>query len=407
MNILYLAHRIPYPPNKGDKIRSFHEITHLSHKHNIFLVTTLDNPEEQRHVEGLKTYCTDIFAIYFNRKKRLFSKLYRPEPFSILSFHDARIQTQVDKILRNANIEVIIVFCSSMAQYVIHSESYKKGRLRDVRLVLDFVDMDSDKWRQYAQYCHFPMNVIYQLENYRLFKYEVMLNSIFDSSVFSSDREVKAFQTHHPSAQNVLAIPNGVDFNYFCLKEKASVGEFNFPKNGPRILFTGVMDYFANEDGVIWFCEKILPRIRQTIPNVEFYIVGNRPTDVVWALSEYDGVNVTGFVPDIRPYYWLADICVVPLRIARGLQNKVLEAMATGNAVVATSNASDGIQCSDGEDIIIEDDEEQFALEVVNLLQNEPAQRQLAHNARENVLKNYSWAKNMAQLDNLLEGKVV
>lgn len=406
LNILYLAHRIPYPPNKGDKIRSFHQIIHLSHKHNIFLISTLDDPEEEKHIESLKPHCTDIFAVYFNRKARLFSQLYQEKPFSILSFYDFRIQTQVDTILSNTNIDAIIVFCSSMAQYVIHSKSYKKGQLRDVRLILDFVDMDSDKWRQYAQYSNFPMNLVYWLENHRLLKYEVMLNSIFDYSVFSSDCEVKTFKAHHPDAQSVMTIPNGVDYDYFSLKENAPAGVFNFPKNGPRILFTGVMDYFANEDGVIWFCEKIFPQIRQKIPSVEFYIVGNRPTDVVWALSEHDGVTVTGFVPDIRPYYWLADVCVVPLRIARGLQNKILEAMATGNAVVATSNASNGIICSNGEDIIIVDNEKHFALEVVNLLQNEPVQRRLAHNARKNIIKNYSWQNNMEKLDNLLEGKV-
>lgn len=402
MNILFLAHRIPYPPNKGDKIRSFNEIKHLSKEHSIFLVTTLDEPEEEEYVSELSQYCEDVYAVYFNRRARLLAQLMKPLPFSVLSFYDNDIQVYVDKLILNNRFDAIIVFCSSMAQYVLDSEAYKKGRLSDVRLILDFVDMDSYKWAQYGKYSRFPLSMIYQIENRRLFKYEVKLNALFGSSVFSSVREVKAFLKHHPDAQNVEAVPNGVDFQYFCLeKDHSNKGEI-LPKHGPILLFTGVMDYFANEDGVVWFCNSIFPTIRAAIPDVEFYIVGNKPTDLVWALTELDGVTVTGFVPDIRPYYWMADVCVVPLRIARGLQNKILEAMATGNAVVATSNASDGILCSDNHDIVIAETEEAFSSQAVYLLNDASKRHSLAENARKNILHNYSWEKNMMELDRLL-----
>jgi len=162
------------------------------------------------------------------------------------------------------------------------------------------------------------------------------------------------------------------------------------------------MDYFANEDGVKWFCEQIFPIIRKKIPQVEFYIVGNNPTDVVWNLSEIDGVTVTGYVEDIREFYMLADICVIPLRIARGLQNKVLEAMASGKAIVATSNASDGLICHENEDILIADSEEEFAEKVITLMENDLQRDLMGGKAIMNVEENYSWDVNLSYLNYLL-----
>jgi sugar transferase (PEP-CTERM/EpsH1 system associated) len=263
------------------------------------------------------------------------------------------------------------------------------------------VDLDSDKWLQYANYTRFPLNLIYGLEHRRLFKYELKINQLFQHSVFVSEREVRVFKKLYAEAKNIQVILNGVDSEYF-LPKPSSVEYRVSNVEYPVLVFTGVMDYFANEDGVRWFCNKIFPKIRAEFPHAQFFIVGNKPTNVVWNLSEIDGVTVTGYVDDIREYYWMADVCVMPLRIARGLQNKVLESMVTGNAVVATSNASDGIICHKDIDILIADDEKKFANEVITLLKDEKRRKEIGRKAVENIKKNYSWETNLKKFDDLL-----
>lgn len=402
MNILFLAHRIPFPPDKGDKIRSYHEIKYLSGKHNVYLGTILDEESDKRHVPNLRKYCKDVYAVFFNKKVRLVKNIFLGRSFSVSSFYSPELQTYVDHVLNDVKIDVIICFCSSMAEYVFKASMFTRGFDHAPRLIMDFVDLDSDKWLQYSKYSRWLWRLIYRIESMRLFAYEKKINRYFHHSVFVAKREVNIFRKMAGETKNVHEISNGVDLDYFSFD--LSVGEnseIGKPEDLFLIVFTGIMDYFANEDGVKWFCERIFPLIKKRISNVEFYIVGNRPTNVVWNLSEMDGVTVTGYVDDIRDYYARADICVAPLRIARGLQNKVLEAMATGNAVVATSNASEGICCHAGEDIIVADDTFGFAEAVIELLLNEDKRKKLGENARQNIQRNYSWDANLSEFDKL------
>ena len=412
MRILFLVHRIPYPPDKGDKIRSFNELKYLSTRHDIFLGTTLDQESEQSYQIQLRKYCKEIHFSYLNRKTRLLNSGFSNKPFSISYFYDKGLQRFVDKTLNKKEIDVIFCFCSSMAEYLFRSP-YLKNRftsnlepqtsnLNHPSLIMDYVDLDSDKWRQYAEHTRFPLSLIYRAENKRLFKYEIKINQLFHHSIFVSQREADLFKKLYPEAKNVRVIPNGVDYEYFSPKA-LSLKPSALTRKTPVLVFTGMMDYFANIDGVKWFTEKIFPIIRSSIEGTRFYIVGNRPTKKVKNLAKHAGVTVTGYVEDIGEYYRMADTCVVPLRIARGLQNKVLEAMATGNAVVATSNASEGIVCQNNVDIVIADDEKTFADEVINLLKNDSRKKELGAKAVENIRQNYSWEKNLKALDELLQ----
>jgi sugar transferase (PEP-CTERM/EpsH1 system associated) len=395
LNILFLCHRIPYPPNKGDKIRSFNEIKYLSRHHNIALGTTLDDESETMFCGELSKYCSDIYCANFNRKINRLKSLITGKPFSVSNFYDKSLQSFVDEALATEKIDTVICYCSSMAEYIFRSRLFKSNQCRSINLVMDFVDLDSDKWRQYSGYSHWFKSLIFRMENKRLLKFEKKINQYFNHSVFVARRELEVFQKLYKGARNLHTVQNGVDLELFQAHPKSL-------HKSPIIVFTGFMDYFANEDGVIWFCREILPRIQNEFPQVQFYIVGKNPTNKVWTLSELDGVTVTGYVEDIREYYWMADICVIPLRIARGLQNKVIEAMATGNAVVATSNASDGIVCNNGKDIVIADKAEHFSAEVLRLLKN-PAEREtMGQMAIENVKKHYSWAKNLQFLEDIL-----
>jgi polysaccharide biosynthesis protein PslH len=402
LNILFLAHRIPYPPNKGDKIRSFNEIKYLSKKHDIFLGTVLDSESDRENINGLQPYCKEICAVHFNKTFSLAGGIFRMRALSVSNFYSRKLQKFVDDTVATGKIDAVMCFCSSMAEYVFRNPALSNGSGK-IKLIMDFVDLDSDKWLQYSRYTRFPQNIIYRLEHGRLADYEVRIQDAFDHCIFVSQRELDVFKGMRSNSSKIHVVPNGVDFEYFARPE-GTIKPSNFTvKPWPLLVFTGFMDYFANEDGAKWFCEKIFPGIRKNYPTAEFYIVGNQPSTTVRGLSAIDGVTVTGYVEDIREFYWMADICVIPLRIARGMQNKVLEAMAAGNAVVATSNASDGIVCSNNVDIVIADDEQAFADRVIELLGNEDARKELGRKAAQNIRARYSWEDNLKAFDELLK----
>jgi sugar transferase (PEP-CTERM/EpsH1 system associated) len=326
MNILFICHRIPFPPNKGDKIRSFNELKYLSEKHNISLTFLVDNKNDIRFVDELKKYCVtidyDVISPKWQKVKSL-PYLLSKKPLTVPYFYSKKLQHAIDRRLSEKDFDVIFVFSSPMAEYV--SQSRVKIRKR-MRLIMDFVDVDSDKWRMYAEHSHFPGSFLYRKEWKSLMKYEKEVGERFDLSLFVSDNEVALYKSFAPEVKTV-SIPNGVDFDYFSGGKPGS-GE----RHGKNVLlFTGAMDYFPNEDAVLYFSREIWPDLREKLPDSVFYVVGGKPSKRLRALSENNsGIVVTGYVPDVREYFQKADLFVAPLRIARGLQNKVLEAMAAG-----------------------------------------------------------------------------
>lgn len=404
MNILYLCHRIPYPPKKGDKIRSFNEIKYLSRNHRIFLGTILDRSSDEQYLEHLSPFCEEIFGYRSHPRMKLLASLFSGKTLSVSNFYIKKLQNYVDRVFETRKIDAVICFCSSMAEYIFNTPGYRADGLKGIKLILDYVDLDSDKWYQYSKYTRFPFSTIFKLEHRRLFEYEKRINRSFHHSVFVAQREVNIFKERYVDLKNTCVIPNGVDLDYFYPEKGSGVSACKQRERAtpPVFVFTGVMNYFANEDGVQWFTNKIFPKIRAQIPGAKFYIVGNRPTRPVKRLGLKEEVTVTGYVDNIRNYYWMADICVIPLRIARGLQNKVLEAMACGKAVVATPNASEGIVCTHGKDILIANDEQFFADMVIRLA-NDPTERKfLGDNAVKNIKSNYRWDKQLQMFDKLL-----
>jgi len=367
LNILFLSHRIPYPPNKGDKIRSFNEIKYLSKNNSIYLGTIYDSIHDLKQIGKLKRYCKEIRPFYLNKYSMLLKSLFLRKPFSVSYFYNRGLQKYVDSLIAKGRIDVVICYCSSMAEYIFQSQFYKKGKLDKINLIIDYVDLDSDKWKQYSKYTKNYKRVIFNIEHKRLLRYEMKINKAFDHSVFVANREIKAFKSKFPHTRNFKIIPNGVDQEYFKNKFHYTI-RLKENKRNTNIVFTGVMNYFANEDGVNWFCKEIFPLVLKERPDSLFYIIGNNPSNFVKRLGRERNTVVTGYVDNILKYYLMADVCVIPLRIARGLQNKVIEAMATGNAVVATSNASNGIICENNKNILIADDKERFAKKVLELL---------------------------------------
>ncbi|MFA5904037.1 MAG: TIGR03087 family PEP-CTERM/XrtA system glycosyltransferase [Desulfobacula sp.] len=413
MKILYLAHRIPYPPNKGDKIRTFNEIKYLSESHEIHLLTLADNPGDMKYQDHLKKYCKQVQVIALNTriaKLKSMMALVKKTSFSVVYFYSKQFQKILDDWLSTHRYDAVICFSSPMAEYLFRSPAADRfftplsseNPANAPVLIMDYCDLDSQKWCQYAKNSRFPLNLIYRMENLRLFEYEKQINRRFHHSVFVSETEVALFRDLYPDARNLTSVPNGVDQDFFSSSERVTPVRLREKENQPVLVFTGAMDYYANIDGVTWFCHEIFPLIKKECPDALFYIVGSNPATAVKDLETIQGVRVTGFVEDIRPYYQYADICVIPLRIAAGVQNKILEAMAMGKPVVTTSRAFDGINGRSPEHAMVGDSPEQFSNAVLSLLKDEDKRTGLGKNANHFVRQAYDWKINMKRLENLI-----
>lgn len=397
MKVIFISHRIPYPPNKGDKIRSYHLLRYLSSHHDVYLFCLIDDSKDVEHIASVRTLVKDVFFDVINPgfKKITSSKaLLKGRPISTRYFYSAKLQNQLDDLLDRKFVDLIFCFCSSTAEYVFRSRHYRKG-LRGVARVMDLVDVDSEKWRDYAAKTRWPLSLIYSMEARFLARYEAMIAENFDQIFLVSEPE-KALFLQKNKANNVIALSNGVDLDYFSPDYKPQI-----EGKSPALVFTGAMDYWPNVDGVVWFSAKVFPKIRKVFPTATFLIVGGNPAPDVKSLSRIEGIKVTGFVKDVRDYIAIADVCVVPLRIARGIQNKVLEGMAMGKPVITTSKAFDGIEAVPGRDVIVADRESPFHDEILSLLSNPNRAKELGINARRIIEEKYPWDKRLSALDNL------
>ncbi len=391
--LLFLSHRIPYPPNKGDKIRSYHLLEHLTRKYDVYLGAFVDDPSDWQYQEKLKNLCRECCLIPMNPSaSRLLSLsgFLEGSALTLPYYRNARLGKWVEDIVSGHSVKKMVVFSSAMAQYV---EKYE-----DCRRIMDFVDVDSDKWMQYAKSKSWPFDAIYRREGRLLEKYERKIASEFDASFFVSPEEAALFSKIAPeSSQKTYHYCNGVNAEYFSPEQVHSSPYGNQEK---IIVFTGAMDYWPNIDAVEWFSEEVLPKILERIPDARFYIVGSNPSSAVRKLAAQEGVVVTGRVEDVRPYLYHSKVAVAPLRIARGIQNKVLEAMAMGKPVVASPQALEGIMENEG--CMLAENAENFAVHVAGILEGKEA----AH-GRECILKNYDWEANLSGFSLHLEGECI
>ncbi len=394
-NILFLVHRIPYPPNKGDKIRSFHFLKALSRHFNVFLGTFIDDEEDWRYRAELDAYCRDVACLPLHPSRaRLFSLsgLLTGMPLSQPYYRSDQLQQWVDRTIAEHNIEKTVVFSSVMGQFVADKPNMK--------IYADFVDVDSDKWRQYAEKKRWPESWIYRRESVKLLDYEKKLAQRAEFTTFVSSQEAELFSQLAPEcAARVGSINNGVNVDYFTPEADLSNP---YTAGGRVMVFTGAMDYWANVDAVVWFVEEVMPLIRHQLPEARFYIVGSKPDKRVRELVDDKNVFVTGRVEDIRPYLAHAAFAVAPLRIARGIQNKVLEAMAMAKTVLASSAAMEGIEHYPQKNVVVTDAPQAMAEQACRLLgQTDP--ELTARGNRDFVESHYSWHSSGEQLVKLIE----
>lgn len=406
MNILYLAHRIPYPPNKGDKIRSFNEVKHLAANHAVDLICLADEEEDLQHEVALQNYCRNVFVLLMSKtwgKIRGIAAFCAGRTISVPYFYRHKVQETFDRWVEANNYDAVVCFSSPMAEYVYRSKHFQSsgqgGGTKKPRLIMDFCDIDSDKWKQYAEKALFPLKQVYYTENLRLQAYEKKVYKTFTASAVSSQSEKELFLQGCLSAENMVVIPNGVDTEFFSPHYTSPAAQM---QEGLNLVFIGAMDYHANVDGVCWFSGDIFPAVRKRYANAHFYIVGRNPVPSVVKLGSLPGVHVTGNVKDIRPWYAGAEVFVVPLRFARGVQNKMLEAMATGRPIVATAKANAGIGAVDGEHLLIADRAADFANAVTDLLQHPGKRKRLGGHARNFVCTGNTWEEHMAGLERML-----
>lgn len=390
LNVLYLCHRVPYPPDKGDKIRAFHQIRALARRHRVHLLTLADGAVPG--LAPLEELCERVEVFPVHRPAaylRSALRVLRPRPLTLSFFESAELRRRVEELAARQRFDVIVAYSSSMAPYV--------EPFADVPAVLDMVDVDSAKWEQYARFARPLLRPVYALEAKRLRAYETALAKRFKKIVLATANELRLYQSFAPDAPAV-AIPNGVDLDHFR--------PLDLPKSeAPLLVFTGQMDYFANIDGVAFFAREVLPLLRRRHPDLEFVIVGRSPTPAVRALGELPGVSVTGAVGDVRPFLARAWVFVAPLRIAQGVQNKVLEAMAMDVPVVCSDRVLAGL--ADGgfrhdRDLLVAETPGDFAGCVTALLEDAEARARLAECARQRLAVAYRWSTNLDRFEEIL-----
>ncbi len=393
--ILYLVHRTPYPPNRGHRIRSFHWLDYLSQRAEVDLAFLADEPLEEDHLTELRFRCQRVAWVRTSRlgqRMRGILSLLRGRSATEAAFYSPRLERTVRRWLAETTYDAVIAYCSSMAIYL------RRLGLSPNRCIVDLVDVDSQKWLDYAETVAFPQAFLYHLEGNRLRRFERELDHLAKFLIFVTEQESQIFREFHPT-EKIRVVENGVDLAYF---DPAHSGEPTpAPQTPVRLVFVGAMDYYPNVDGVTWFLREIWPRVRNA-GDVVFDIVGAGAGKSFWRLVEATpGARLVGNVPDVRPYL-RGSVSVVPLRIARGLQNKVLEAMAMGCPVVASPAALEGLDVAVGEDVLSAQDVDNWVEQLTQLIHSPEMRSRLGAAARAKIEKRYQWPDRLRVLDDLL-----
>lgn len=386
MRILFLAQRVPFPPNRGDKITTWRLIERLRRAHEVRVVAFAHDEDDVAAAAELGRRGVPTVAVrHRDRLKRLAALplLVGDRPLTLGVYGSRRLQREVDALVPSCDLAY--AYSSSMGAFL---EPHA-----GLRRVMHFAELDSDKWRQYAERSRGWIRWVYAREQRTLLAFESHVARAFDENVFCTPLEQEIFRRAVPGASSIV-LRNGVDLAHFQpASERAEPG---------HLVFTGVMDYLPNVDGCEWFVREILPLVRAHHPAARFSIVGSRPTAKVQALAQVPGVQVTGFVPETREWLARAAVAVAPLRIARGIQNKVLEAMAMGLPVVGTTPATQGVEGVAERDYLVADTADGFAAAVSRLLSAQEPARELGRRARRFVEQSYDWEVVLRPLDELV-----
>jgi sugar transferase (PEP-CTERM/EpsH1 system associated) len=389
VKILYICHRFPFPPTRGGKIRPFNTIRHLSRAHDVTVASLAHTASEATESAGLAEYCRAVLVertFPMTRAVGAVACLPTTVPSSMGYFRSRRLARRIREAHATREFDLIFVHSSSMAPYVPHGMRTPK--------ILDFCDMDSQKWLAYARFKPFPASCMYRLEGHKLQRSEGRLAAAFDVCTCATRGELETLASFAAAARRLEWFPNGVDTEYF---QPAGV-----PYDPDTICFTGRMDYYPNQQSMLAFCRDTLPLVRAVHPAARLKIAGADPPGNIRALAAIPGVTVTGTVPDIRPHLGSAAVSVAPLRIARGTQNKILESMAMAVPVVSTKLAARGVDAVPGEHLLTADCPRDCADAILRLLRDRVRRDSLARAARARVQSHHDWGASMRKLDGII-----
>lgn len=393
--ILFLCHRIPFPPDRGDKIRSYNILKRLAEIAPVHVGCFADDARDMSFLPDLMDVAAGTCLLPRNRSKLVAGifGLFKGQPILVSMFEHDKLHAWVEDRLANRPIRAVVGYSAQMAHFVPPLDP-------GIRFLMDFVDFDSAKYAAYGAAGTGPMAWINRREGRKLFDFERQTAQRADISSFVTEAEAALFrQASGLGPDRIVAIDNGVDLTFF--DPTAAFAPIEKP-DGPLLVFTGQMDYRPNVEAVESFARHTLPRVRASCPHATFAIVGRKPTEAVRALSDLPGVIVTGEVGDVRGWLAAADIVVAPLRIARGVQNKVLEAMAMGRPVVASPDAAEGIDAQHGAHVLIASDAADEARRIDELLSDPHRAEQLGIAARQRMEQRYRWSATLAGLPDLL-----
>jgi sugar transferase (PEP-CTERM/EpsH1 system associated) len=389
MKILFLCHRFPYPPQSGAKIRPFNMIKHLAEWHEVTVCSLVRDEQEVQEGRGLSKYCKEYVAARVAepwQRLRMLTRLPSLTPASMGYFYSAQLAREIRRCLNREAFDLIFVHCSSVAPYV--------AQVRGIPKILDFCDMDSQKWFEYARSKPLPLSVGYVIEGQKLMRAEKRLAKKFDLCTVATRAELDTLDGYAPGAATDW-FPNGVDLDYFSPDTA--------PYDPDCLSFIGRMHYYPNQECMIDFCARTLPLIRSRRPNVKLMIIGADPSPAVLKLAEFPGVTVTGSVPDVRPYVRRSALMIAPLNIARGTQNKILEAMAMGIPVVASKLAAGGVDALPGQHLLTASTPQGYAEAVFRILEHPEERARLAEAGRARMLSHHHWSHSMQRLDAVME----
>jgi hypothetical protein len=390
VNILYVCHRFPYPPKRGGKIRPFNMIRHFTQQgHRVTVCSLARSIAEANEGAGIAPHCARYEMATVSdplQTLRMVARLPTPVPSSFGYFYSPDLKRRIDAALARERFDLIFVHCSSVAQYVEH--------VRGIPKILDFGDMDSQKWLEYARFKPFPLSVGYRLEGVKLVREEKRLAGRFDLCTATTRMEWETLQSYGVPVDTDW-FPNGVDAEFF-----KPDGEGYDPDT---LSFIGRMDYYPNQECMIEFCAEVLPRIQAKRPSAKLLIVGADPSPPIRRLGELPGVTVTGSVPDVRPYALRSAAMIAPLNIARGTQNKILEAMAMGVPVITSGAAAGGVDALADEHLLVANCPEEYAAAALRLMNDAVERDRLAKAGRARMLSNHDWAASMQRLDAIVD----
>jgi sugar transferase (PEP-CTERM/EpsH1 system associated) len=390
MKILYVCHRFPYPPKRGGKIRPFNMIRHLSEQgHEVTVCSLARSREEAEEAKGIAPYCAryEIGRVSNPlQAARMLARLPTTEPSSMGFFYSPDLARSIGRLLATERFGLVFVHCSSVAQYVRH--------VRNVPKILDFGDMDSQKWLEYANYKPFPLSLGYVLEGTKMLWAEKRLARKFDLCTATTRAEWETLQSYATGGLTDW-FPNGVDAQFFS----PVAGAYD----ADTISFIGRMDYYPNQECMARFCRDVWPLLKSRRPAMKMSIVGADPTPTMRALGELPGITVTGSVPDVRPHVRASALMVAPLGIARGTQNKILEAMAMGVPVVTSRLAAGGVDAEPNSHFLVADSPEEVAQAVFRIIENRTERDRLAVAGRDRMLSHHAWPRSMQRLDAIIE----